>query len=190
VKNNYKAKLQLIFLVILFAGPFLLSWYLVFYSDFKQNEKGIEHGKLVIPVIELGKIKGVSINTKQETTLEGKWILTGFVDNACDKHCEDLLYKIRQLRLAVGKDINRVDRLIVTDNVNFEKYTKDFAGQNITASPEESSRLIELFNQNDAFNKEDIFLIDQYGFLMMQYTFNTEPKLIIKDLERLLRNSK
>ena len=101
-----------------------------------------------------------------------------------------MLYKIRQLRLAVGKDINRVDRLIVTDNVNFEKYTKDFAGQNITASPEESSRLIELFNQNDAFNKEDIFLIDQYGFLMMQYTFNTEPKLIIKDLERLLRNSK
>jgi hypothetical protein len=190
VKKNIKAKLQLIFLILLFAGPFLLSWYLVFYTDFKQNEKGVQHGKLIIPVIEIGKIQSLSINTKQENVLEGKWILTGFVDKDCDQHCQDLLYKIRQLRLAVGKDINRIDRLIVTDSLNYDEYSKDYAGQKITATPEEYARLIGLFKQNKLFDKKDIFLIDHYGFLMMQYDFNTEPKLIIKDLERLLRNSK
>ena len=35
-----------------------------------------------------------------------------------------------------------------------------------------------------------IFLIDPYGYLMMQYPKGTEPKGIIKDIERLIKNSK
>ena len=38
--------------------------------------------------------------------------------------------------------------------------------------------------------KNSIFLIDPYGFLMMQYPQGTEPKGIIKDIEKLIKNSK
>ena len=50
--------------------------------------------------------------------------------------------------------------------------------------------LVKKFMNYGSDTTNSIFLIDPYGFLMMQYPQGTEPKGIIKDIEKLIKNSK
>ena len=48
--------------------------------------------------------------------LQKKWTLVFFTENDCDKTCQEKLYKLRQIRLAIGKDREKVERLLVVNN--------------------------------------------------------------------------
>jgi hypothetical protein len=37
--------------------------------------------------------------------------------------------------------------------------------------------------------KTSFYLIDPYGFIMMRYSDSVEPKGVIKDIERLIKNA-
>ena len=50
--------------------------------------------------------------------------------------------------------------------------------------------LMNAFGSHKQFNPKSIYLMDPYGFLMMQYSADAEPKGMIRDLERLIRNAR
>jgi cytochrome oxidase Cu insertion factor (SCO1/SenC/PrrC family) len=189
ISKVLKARIYLIIILFLFTTPFIASWYLVFFTDFKKNDQGVEHGELIVPVLKVGPIYAQSINSQEVRELKDKWILTGFTQERCDDRCEQLLYKLRQIRLAIGKDIDKVDRLVISID-NLQSHVEQYKGQNIIVDPDERDRLYVLFQQVENFDQGSIFLIDPYGFLMMQYDFDAEPKGIIRDIERLIKNSK
>ncbi|MGA0121221.1 MAG: hypothetical protein ACO3HJ_07185, partial [Methylophilaceae bacterium] len=78
-----KARIFLVVIIILFTAPFLSSWYLVFFTDFKKNDLGVQNGELIIPVVEVGPIETVSIGGTEKEALIGKWTISGFVDGEC-----------------------------------------------------------------------------------------------------------
>ena len=45
------------------------------------------------------------------------------------------------------------------------------------------------FREIENFDASDVYLIDPYGFIMMRYDRSMNPKGIIKDVERLIKNS-
>ena len=49
--------------------------------------------------------------------LRGKWLLVSVDSAACDAWCEKKLYYLRQLRRAQGKDMDRVERLWLLDQL-------------------------------------------------------------------------
>jgi cytochrome oxidase Cu insertion factor (SCO1/SenC/PrrC family) len=157
-----------------------------------HDAQGIQHGKLISPVISIGAIKAKEISTMDEVVIEKKWVLVFIQNNLCNEFCKERLYQVRQIRLALGEDRDKVDRLVIFNQINNLNELKDsYSGQKfIDQSFMNYQGLVKKFNDSYADKKNPIFLLDPYGFLMMQYPEGTEPKGIIKDIERLIRNSK
>ncbi len=189
ISKVVKARIALVVIVTLFTAPFIASWYLVFYTDFKKNDMGVQNGTLIHPVIEVGEIEAIAIGDETKQKLLGKWTLTGFVASGCDTDCENLLYTLRQTRLALGKNLDKVGRLILTDSDEVLGYEEEYMGQKVVKDPEEYDRLINKFREIENFDANDVYLIDPYGFIMMRYERSMNPKGIIKDVERLIKNS-
>ena len=189
ISKVVKARIALVVIVALFTAPFIASWYLVFYTDFKKNDIGVQNGSLIHPVIEVGAIEAIAIGDETKQKLLGKWTLTGFVSAGCDADCEKLLYTLRQTRLALGKNLDKVGRLVLTDSDEVLGYEEEYKGQKVVNDPEEYGRLMNKFREIENFDANDIYLIDPYGFIMMRYDRSMNPKGIIKDVERLIKNS-
>ena len=189
ISKVVKSRIALVVIVTLFTAPFIASWYLVFYTDFKKNDIGVQNGSLIHPVIEVGAIEAIAIGDATKQKLLGKWTLTGFVSSSCDADCEKLLYTLRQTRLALGKNLDKVGRLVLTDNDEVLGYEEEYKGQKVVKDPEEYDRLMNKFREIENFDANDIYLIDPYGFIMMRYDRGMNPKGIIKDVERLIKNS-
>ena len=54
ISKQNKGRLILIAIASMFFFPILLSYYLNFYTDFKKDAEGVQHGILINPPIKLG----------------------------------------------------------------------------------------------------------------------------------------
>ena len=193
LSNIFRSRLKLIGIVLLFFMPVIYAWYLVFFTNFKMNSKGVEHGLLISPIIQIGDFKLYEPISSQMHQLLGKWTLVSFVENKCEKVCEFQLYELRQIWLALGKDGNKIQRLAIAKDKNLisSEQIKLSQGQLLLKDDTDlKDRLKSRFKSYPNFDNESIYLIDPYGNLMMQYKKGTNPSGIIKDLERLIRISK
>ena len=187
-----RSRLILLGVALVFIIPILVSWYLVFFSDFKKGDEGTQKGELISPVIPLGEPEVFNLKSKTIESINGKWTLLFFVENECNQLCEDKLYQLRQIRLALGKDRDKVDRLLVSKNKQqWSQYTNSFNGQKyIDPTSSDYNRLIKKFNDYAGLDLKATYLIDPYGFLMMKYPQDDNPMGTIKDIERLIKNQK
>jgi cytochrome oxidase Cu insertion factor (SCO1/SenC/PrrC family) len=189
----FKSRLKLISIALLFVMPVIYAWYLVFFTNFKTHSKGVEHGLLINPIIQVGDFELVEPISHKIYQLIGKWTLVSLVENKCEKVCEFQLYSLRQIWLALGKDSNKIQRLAIVKNNNFISYEqiKLSQGQLLLKDDKDlKARLNSRLKSYSGFENDSIYLIDPYGNLMMQYRKGTNPSGIIKDLERLIRISK
>jgi len=177
---------------MLFVTPIIASWYLVFFTDYQRNNQGVHHGMLVDPVIKVGDIEVKTLEDDSLTQVGTRWTWVFFVEDRCDEACSKKLYKARQLRLALGKEIDKIDRLLVTKSkIDWSPFSEAYAGQKILESDmQDYEVLMNAFGSHKQFNPNSIYLMDPYGFLMMQYSADAEPKGMIRDLERLIRNAR
>lgn len=187
-----RSRLILLGVALVFIIPILVSWYLVFFSDFKKGDGGTQKGELISPVIPLGEPEVFNLKSKTIESINGKWTLLFFVENECNQLCEDKLYQLRQIRLALGKDRDKVDRLLVSKNKQqWSQYTNSFNGQKyIDPTSRDYNGLIKKFNDYADLDLKATYLIDPYGFLMMKYPQDDNPMGTIKDIERLIKNQK
>ncbi|MDA9086822.1 hypothetical protein N9J93_03390 [Methylophilaceae bacterium] len=188
----FRSRLILLGVALVFIIPILVSWYLVFFSDFKKGDGGTQKGELISPVIPLGEPEVFNLKSKTIESINGKWTLLFFVENECNQLCEDKLYQLRQIRLALGKDRDKVDRLLVSKNKQqWSQYTNSFNGQKyIDPTSRDYNGLIKKFNDYADLDLKATYLIDPYGFLMMKYPQDDNPMGTIKDIERLIKNQK
>ena len=186
----HNGKLILALLVAVFVLPIALSWYLVFYTDFARNTGGVQYGDLITPPRQLQNISLIPVGEDEMAhTLYGKWSLLFFVNGLCDARCEENLYRVRQIRLAVGRRLSRVQRVMIfkqSDNVKAptDWLAKQFPGQLYGIS--EAAFLTQF---EDLKVPGALFLVDPRGFLMMRYAKEADPSGIIRNLSRLLRIS-
>ncbi|MDA9097267.1 hypothetical protein N9J50_02910 [Methylophilaceae bacterium] len=189
ISQQNKGRLVLVTIALMFFLPILLAWFLNFYSDFKRDAQGIHHGELIVPPLPLGDLKVTAIGASEVLSLEKKWTLIFLVSNQCDLTCEDKLYQLRQIRLAVGKDRDKVERVLVVDKeLDWSDYENSYQNQKVIVkgSPSYES-IIKNLKSVKNFDSNAIYLMDAYGSLIMKYAYKTAPKGIIKDIERLIR---
>ena len=195
MKSRKQAILILLFAV--FALPPLLSWYAFNYTDLGKQRSTGGHGALIapprpLPAWDLVDQEGVA------TPLHGKWTLVYPLNGKCGEDCLQNLYRMRQLRLAVGKNAGRIQRAVLVVNgdrsaVTVEQW-QDYPGQ-LLLFPENMDgdalrSLFALSAGDRPFAGERLYLIDPLGNLMMSYARTADPKGIIKDLSRLLKYSR
>ena len=192
-------RLMFVAILIIFAAPMLVSWWLLNYTDYSKDSAAASHGNLIVPPRPLHDTTLTSLsNPSSQQHLHGKWSLIYLHTGKCGKDCVDNLYKMRQLRLATGEYAPRIQRVMVVSGPDIvplsEDQIKHFAGQLMLHAEEtkqfSSLKIFGLTDEEEPLLERRLYLVDPLGNLMMSYAPDTEPGGIIKDLKRLLRYSR
>ncbi|MEJ2322606.1 MAG: hypothetical protein P8Z31_09840, partial [Gammaproteobacteria bacterium] len=134
----------------------------------------------------------VGDETKEKTLLEGKWTWTTFIEGPCTEVCAEQLYKSRQVRLALGKDMDRGQRLLVQvgEPATLAPELLEAHPDLIVARADSNAAWLPQFHvDGDALNTDNLYLVDPLGNLMMYYPPSIEGPKILKDIQRLVRVS-
>jgi hypothetical protein len=135
------------------AGTFLYFYHAHF--QFKTTN----HGILVNPP--------KMMRTKHIKAIIGKkWLVMYVPAMPCNEHCRRIQHNLNQVKLALGKNSDRVNIIL-----------SDFDMQ---------SELSATFGKATT---QKIYLIDPRGYLFMYYSSDTDPMNILKDLKHLLEVS-
>ncbi len=133
------------------------------------------------------------------------WIFVVPVRGDCDAGCENLLYTTRQIHQAMGKEMARLRRLLVTDRPLTQVAPSFPATQDGSPLPASMAEYIERGHRGigeaylpspgferlfaDAGSNDTWFLMDPAGWVMMAYPPEVHYKDVISDLKFLLKNS-
>jgi cytochrome oxidase Cu insertion factor (SCO1/SenC/PrrC family) len=189
-----RARLGLIGLAALFFVPLALSFYL-YYGTSWRPAGTTQHGDLIEPARPLPEVALTLANGTQAGPefLRGEWHLVYVGGGDCVADCQTALVKMRQVRLALDKDMDRVGQvflyrgvLAATDYLALEHPGLIAAGLDSYAG----ARLLEAFpDPVTAVTSGKLYVVDPLGNLMMSYPGDAPPKSILTDLERLLKLS-
>lgn len=194
VSARWRQRLILVFIVACFAVPLAAAWLLV---GRWQPDGSVQHGELLnparpIPTLRFDSPAGQPLDGM---ALRGHWVLI-YVGSAtaCDERCRTALYDMRQVRLALGKDMGRVKTVLLQEGSpepDLRRWLADEHAAMIVGAADAASRtaLTAAFAQPGAAG-DWIYLLDPLGNLLMRYPVTVEPRGMLKDLQRLLRLSK
>jgi len=138
--------------------------------------------------------------------LEPRWAMVTVAAEHCDAACEGALYLTRQVHVALGKDFNRIRRLLVSERPLPGIPLQVDALSDGSAAPGDLAALLagehdgvralrlsaggvdRLFGEVRQDNST-WYLVDPAGWIMMSYNSGTGYKDVIADMKFLLKNS-
>ena len=186
-------------LLVLFASPFLVSWWMYYFTGLGRDGGAYSHGQLILPPRYLEDMILVEPGAgMKEHRLHGKWNLLYITEGGCDSGCGRRIIQMRRLWLATGRDSYRLQRvLLINNNSNpaaVYEQLKDHDGQLVFGN--DGIPVVEMVDRqddgliNEPLEADRFYVIDPHGNIMMSYPPGTDPSGIIKDLKRLLKYSR
>ena len=183
MKLGPRAKLALI--AALFLAPIVAS--IVAYV-FLRPEPSANYGELLLPpaAITSHAFARDDGGNFAFSSLRGRWLLVTSDSGACPQACVAKLAVMRQVRLALGRNAARVERVLVIDDVRPPDLAAlaPFAGMVVALTPAGLS-----LPPGPANDRAHIHLVDPLGNVMMRWPAQPDLKRMLKDLERLLKAS-
>jgi hypothetical protein len=153
------------------------------------------YGELIEPQRPIPSLTGTTLEGRRVSlpTMQGQWLLVSVGSGACDAECERHLYLQRQLREALGKDKDRIDRVwLVTDDAPVRDALKP-ALHDATVLRVDGAQLAQWLTPARGQQLQDHFyVVDPMGHWMMRFPPATDLASAAKarkDLERLMRAS-
>lgn len=186
-----RGRAALIGLAALFFLPLLGSFYLYYIGGWRP-EGGTNNGELISPArplspITFNKRDGTSLS---QTLLQDKWSLVYIGDGRCDEACQHALWTIRQTRLLLAEDMDRVQRIFIADEAccNDAFLDREHPGLEIIRAEDDVTRQwLGQFPRDPTVPY--VYIVDPLGNLMMRFDTRENPKGLLKDLEKLLKLS-
>ena len=183
-------QLQIIAVAALFLAPVLAAWFL--YSGSAGTRFGQDaHGLLVDPPVELGEMElPAGGDAGPEARLSGRWSFLYLQDGICEQTCEEALIRMRQVRLALGKDATRVQRVYLPlgSDTASDRLAGAFPGMAIV--PQGTPGREALQERIGPREPGEILLVDPLGNLILSYPPGLDPDGLFRDAKHLLRLSK
>lgn len=185
-----KGRWKLFAVIAICASPLIAS-YLTYYVI--KPEDRTNYGALIdARAYPIPPLDSVALDGKP-TGLEaykGKWIMLQVSDADCAADCRKRLHDMRQLRLAQGKNMERIERVwLVTDKQPLEtQLIREYDGTHIFRVDEDKLKAW-LPTEAGTTAADHIYMIDPLGNLMMRFPKDADPNKIKKDLSKLLRAS-
>lgn len=154
---------------------------------------GKSHGVLLQPPVSIAQTQDwVTDQGKQVPQFwQDKWNLL-YVTDHCEVECMQHLHDMRQIYVSLYKDMVRVQRVLVTNDVDTTAIRASYPDLLIINGHAAAiSTLAQLLtNGGEAtLQAKRVYFVDPLGNVMMQYAPQTEAKYIRQDLNKLLRSS-
>lgn len=179
------------FLLAVCVAPLIAS-YLTYYVIKPQARTN--YGALLDPRAHPAPPLGITTLDGRPATLDalqGKWIMLQVAESACAPPCRTRLHDMRQLRLAQGKDKDRVERVwLITDREPLETLLmREYDGTHMWRA--DAAALNGWLPADSGTTAADhLYLIDPLGNLIMRFPKDADPNKIKKDLAKLLKVSR
>lgn len=188
---------KLLLLILIASAPVVVAAYMYF------GKVGIpatttNKGNIIAPPVAFENL-GIGDLIAEEPAfkqIEGqnKWVILLVANKDCDQQCERSLYNSRQVHTALGKDANRVGRLLLVteQSSRLQSVLAEHPGlvhRQITA--QEADNIVAVAAERGVvLNSYDLLIVDPLGNIMMHYKSQQDGRDLLDDLKRLLRVSK
>lgn len=169
-----RSQLKLLALLTFFAAPVLAAWLSYAYWPPQQSH----YGALLAPVpLNLPALTDPAGQTRNWSELRGKWVLLVVNTADCDASCVRATYLARQVRLAQGREQDRIERVFLGPRAAADWPHRD--GVYRSALPQDAASLPQT----------GLYLVDPLGNLMLRFPDLPDGGQMIRDLRRLLQAS-
>jgi hypothetical protein len=195
----------LIGLALLFFAPLGLAFYLYYGHGTWHPGGRVNAGELIEPVRPLPAVALPLLGSGNTDAnfLKGKWTFLYVALGPCAADCRTRLYDTRQVRLALDRDMGRVQRVFIADGDCCDaQFLHEQHPDLITIRPSAAAApLLALLPGIDGVTARDsssapsapraprVYLVDPLGNLMMSYAADIKAKGMLEDMKRLLRLS-
>jgi cytochrome oxidase Cu insertion factor (SCO1/SenC/PrrC family) len=196
--KQQRRKLLIIF--GLFLAPLVLALLAWLSVDYWHTGAPTSHGELVDPARPLTEftLQGLDGRKVNLESLRGKWTLIYVASSSCPQECLDVLTALRQLHIALNKDMDRVQRLLVlTDDqdlavlrIQLEKFQGMRAALQTGLALDLFLDQLRLEGEVAPITAGRVYMVDPLGNFMMSYPRGADPTGILRDLEKLLKLSR
>src|SRR5258708_12037819 len=118
--HDRRQRLLLVALALLFFAPLAVTFYLYYGPVGWRPGSRVNHGDLIEPPRPLPEISlpmvghGAAGQTKPDF-LKGKWTLLYVGSGSCTALCRSELYTMRQVSIALNRDMDRVQRVFIAE---------------------------------------------------------------------------
>ena len=182
-QHDRRQRRLLVGLAILFFAPIAVSFYLYYGHSALQPLGRVNRGILIEPprALPAGAIP------------TGKWTLLYVGSGECAAICQRKLYETRQVRLALDRDLPRVQRVFVaSDPCCDAAFLKAQHPDLLTLRADAERPLLAVLptaTANGAPVPDRVYVVDPLGNLFMFYEADAPPKGLLEDMKRLLKLS-
>ena len=193
-----RGRRQLLLLAALFFVPLAVAFWLYYGPATWRPAGGTNQGDLIDPAVPLPRValRDAAGNQLPEDLLVGKWTMLYVGDGACDERCRKALYLARQTRLAVNRDMGRVQRVfLVTANccdtafLAAEHPDLRIAVLGTDARSQDLLAAMPAVGAASAATAGRLYLVDPLGNALLSYSAAAPDKALLTDLRKLLRLS-
>lgn len=173
-----------------FILPAVAAYAYFFFGDRPEPDT---YGELITPVVDIEKLELTDVlgNPIPRKDLASSWRMFYITAETCSEQCEQSLYNMRQINIALGKNQSRVAHAVLhsatarTDFISLleEKHPHVYRAK----IPSQKLQLLQL---NNPAQQSAIYLMDPHGNIMMRFVDGLDPKLILKEINKLLKISR
>jgi len=192
-----RGRRQLLALAALFFVPLAIAFWMYYGPTGWRPAGDASKGDLIDPARPLPEIALPTMDggTTAPAFLRGKWTMLYVGDGLCDERCRKALYLTRQSRIALNKDMDRVQRvLLVTDRCCDRAFLAAEHPDLVVARVEDAASAALLgpfpvYGGVPLAAAGRIYLVDPLGNLLMSYAPDAPDKALLTDVKKLLRLS-
>jgi len=197
-RRTRSGRFKMLLVLLVCASPVIASYFTYFVI---RPEGRTNYGELILPTRELpatlplATLDGAAV---APATLRGQWLLVVVMPPVCDEACEKRLFMQRQLREMLGRDADRLDKVVfVADDAG----TRPALKPELRAALEAAPTATILRAPREALAQwlapaaghaldEHLYVVDPLGQWMMRMPVAAEPQRVMRDLGKLMRASK
>ena len=182
-----KGRVQLLLIATVFLGPLVLAAWLYFAAQDLTPEGRTNNGVLLQPIVNLpDMLPGSPLHAHND----GHWVLLYTNTGGCDEACEYSLYTLRQSRLMLGKEMDRVKRVFLhgTESPDTLFIAEEHKG--LITLRDADLRAVLDNKKPESLTGGGYYLIDPHGNLVMYFRPGINPREMVDDIKRLLKLSR
>ena len=193
-RRTATGRIKMLLLLLVCAAPVIASYvaYFVIRPDGRTNYSELINPTRPIPAgLPLTDLDGHAV---RPDALKGQWLLVVVAGGACDAACERHLWIQRQLREALGRDADRLDKVWLIDDTavpraeTLKAVQSGGAPTTVLRVPREALAAWLAASAGDRLEAH-MAIVDPMGDWMMRVPADPEPARVKRDVERLLRAS-
>lgn len=184
-EQRKSGRLQFLLIAAVFFGPLLGAAWLYYQGDALQPDERANYGALLEPIINLQDIVPGSALFENRS-----WLLLYANNGVCGDSCRNALYTVRQSRLMLGKEMDRVQRVFLHGDEPPDTLLIADEHKGLITLQDAALRAVLDNKKPGALAAGGYYLIDPHSNLVLYFSPDIDPRDMVDDIKRLLRLSR